>query len=75
MRIVSERDDNEDSPRVRHMQDPISQHHPTEDGPPNKSGVLKVIARLEERHITEKAKLICYQVSTGFLHPKLCDIP
>ena len=46
-------------PSVRHMQDPRSQHQITEAGPPNKRGVLKVVAILEHKPMILKAKLIC----------------
>ena len=46
-------------PSVRHIQDPRSQHHVTDAGPPSSNGVLKVVATLELRPIMLKAKLIC----------------
>lgn len=40
---------------------PNIQHHVTEAGPPSKSGVLNVVAMLEQRPMILNAKLICGQ--------------
>lgn len=45
-------------PSVRHMHDPRIQHQVTEAGPPNNSGVLNVVATLEQSPMMLKAKLI-----------------
>lgn len=46
------------------MQEPINQHHVTEDGPPKRRGVLNVVAMLEHKPIILKAKLICSSVTS-----------
>lgn len=38
-----------DAPRVKHMHAPRAQHHTTEDGPPAKRGVPKVVEIDEQR--------------------------
>ena len=47
-----------DAPSVKHMQAPRIQHHTTEAGPPVNSGVLNVVATLEQRPMMLNAKLI-----------------
>lgn len=49
----------EDAPRVKHMQAPKIQHHVTVEGPPRSSGVLNVVAMLEQSPMILNAKLIC----------------
>lgn len=45
-------------PRVKHIVAPRIQHQTTEDGPPSRRGVLKVVAILEQRPMILNAKLI-----------------
>jgi hypothetical protein len=45
-------------PSVRLKQEPRIQHQVTEDGPPIRSGVLKVVATLEHKPMILNAKLI-----------------
>lgn len=49
-------------PRVKHMHAPRIQHQVTDAGPPNVSGVLNVVAILEQRPMILNAKLICTNV-------------
>lgn len=47
-----------EAPSVQHMHAPRSQHQTALAGPPDKSGVLKVVAMEEQRPMIEKAKEI-----------------
>ena len=55
------------APRVKHIVAPRIQHHVTEAGPPSVSGVLKVVAILEQRPMMLNAKLIWMDVKC---HPR-----
>ena len=50
------------------MHAPNIQHQVTEDGPPSRSGVLKVVAILEQRPMILNAKLICRDISQEVIH-------
>jgi hypothetical protein len=57
------------APRVKHMQAPMAQHHTAEAGPPTRSGVLNVVAILEQSP--------CTRASAGRSHTRasVADAP
>lgn len=57
------------------MHDPRIQHHVTDAGPPNNSGVLNVVATLEHTPMMLKAKLICEHAIERAMYVTIQSIP
>lgn len=55
------------------MNEPRIQHQVTDAGPPANSGVLNVVATLEQRPMTLNAKLICGQQVQRLSARTLCE--